>query len=94
MNRREDFVIQKIDRDAVKAAERGRLLGEAQAVVDGFLAPFQLANERAEAADALARALTPVLTALCGSVGAATRLSALSGRAAPPLPRTRGGRKW
>lgn len=94
MNRREDFVIQKIDRDAARVAERGRLLGKAQAVVDEFLAPFELADERADAADALARALAPVLTALCGSVGAATRLSALSGRAAGPLPRTRGRRAW
>lgn len=80
-NRQENFVVAKIDRDKEWAAERGRLLVEARETVDAFMAPFHLAEERAAAADALARALAPVLTRFSGSVGAATRFSALSARA-------------
>jgi len=92
-NRRESYLVEKIDRDAERSAERGRLVGEARAHVAAFVDPFHLPEERAMAADALAQALAPVLTETAGAVTAANRFGALTGRAAK-LPNTRGGRVW
>lgn len=80
-NRRETFLVDKIDRDAAWSAERGRVDAEAVACVSGFMSSFTGPDERAVAADALARAIAPIVTRCGGSSRAATRFAAEAGRA-------------
>lgn len=80
-NRRESFLVDKIDRDAAWSAERGRVNADAEACVCGFMSAFTGPEERAVAADALARALAPIITQLAGSARATNRFAAMSGRA-------------
>lgn len=81
INRHEAFIVAKLDRDAARTAERERITTEAQAAVAAFMARFANPAERVIAADALARAVAPVVTRLTGATVATMRFGAASGRA-------------
>lgn len=92
-NRRETFMVEKIDRDAAKAAERGKLDGEAVAHCHAFVARYELPEHQAAAWSALGRVVAAGMTASAGAASANVQFSAASGRASV-LPKTRGGRVW
>ena len=93
MNSRETFLVEKIDRDAVKAAERGKLDGEALSCCHAFVARYELPEHQAAAWSALGRVVAAGMTATAGAASANVQFSAASGRASI-MPKTRGGRVW
>jgi len=80
-NRNERIIVERIDRDKAWSAERGRIAAEAEEHISAFMAPFTGPEEQAVAADALARAIAPIVTRCGGSSRAATRFAAEAGRA-------------
>lgn len=92
-NRRESFLVEKLDRDAEKAATRGKLDGEALICCHAFVQRFTLPEEQAAAWSALGRVVASGMTATAGAASANVQFSAASGRASV-MPKTRGGRVW
>ena len=92
-NPRENFLVEKIDRDAIRAAERGKLNSEAVSYCHAFVQRFELPEHQAAAWSALGRAVAAGMTASAGAASANVQFSAASGRASV-LPKTRGGRVW
>lgn len=92
-NARENFVVEKIDRDTARAAERGKLDAEAVKYCHAFVARFELPEHQAAAWSALGRIVAAGMTASAGAASANVQFSAASGRASV-MPKTRGGRVW
>jgi len=93
VNPRETFIVEKIDRDTAKAAERGKLDSEAAAYCHAFVARHELPEHQAAAWSALGRVVAAGMTASAGAASANVQFSAASGRASV-MPKTRGGRTW
>jgi hypothetical protein len=80
MNRRETFVVNKIDGDAERAARKGAMREIALDAVAGAMREFVDPNDRSELARELCSASAITAVSACGATSTASHLAKLSGQ--------------